>query len=154
MCVCVALVFTLCLSLCAIHTNPVSCCNSKAELKCWKQSCTLQLCLQWRLCALPLNPSSFETSKLQTLLFLVFLLFFWLLLHFDPFSLNPIYIFVMRGNVLFDNFLICFLMFFDAWKVFFGYLARLFDCVWVCLTYFEVKILSLDTWSMHILDTR
>lgn len=28
LCVYVALVLTLCLSLCAIHTNPVSCCNS------------------------------------------------------------------------------------------------------------------------------
>lgn len=42
------------------------------------------------------------------------------------------------------------MFFFDAWKVFWGYLARLFDCVWVCLTYFEVYILALDTWSMHI----
>ena len=32
-CVYVALVFTLCFSLCAIHTNPVSCCNSKAAVR-------------------------------------------------------------------------------------------------------------------------
>ena len=41
-------------------------------------------------------------------------------------------------------------IFVDAWKVVLWYLARLFDCVWVCLTYFEVYILSLDTWSMHV----
>ena len=104
-----------------------------------------------RRCALPLNPSSFETSKLQTLLFLVFLLFFWLFLHFDPFSLNLIYIFVMRGNVLFDYFLMCFFLMRGK---FFG--DTLLDylivcgCVWHILKYISLLL----THGVCILDMR
>ena len=94
-CVYVVFVFTLCLSLCAIHTNPVLKHNGPGASGALRP---------------PHQPhSSFEPSlaRLQLPRFnsaFFVLLLFWLLIYFDPFSLtSDVILFLMR--FLFDTLL-------------------------------------------------